>query len=758
MAKTDELEDPEIMMRSAAAVRFHEQDDTKFLGPSSGIAMTRLVMQLAKECTGARSISEIVSEVKARQIKAHFELEDTKPTSKIYPLTSNIAAEGLPSDRGLVDRLVQLFNLKVQPMYQMLHEPSFRKDLEAVYAGSTDDYQNFVVRMVIAISLQKADAQYAGLADSYYLAALQYLEPIIQAMDLRTLQCCVLIAEYSLVTPTRTAVYYIIGLAVRLVQALGFNEERTITKLPNGEDADVMEVDLRRRLFWCVWNMDMGMAHTLGRPTALATKQEHIDVQFFSTTDDNYITPNGIIPGKGGTLAKWVCIHFHKMRLVQLEIRRKLYRKLQEEPKNDRHPWFQTMERKMAEWRDRTPGDDVGSGLDKLWFVGQYNTIVVMLYRPSPQIPRPSVEAARRCFEACEFNIYLYRKQIEAKNVELNWIFSQSIFMTLNTVLWSLSYVEIRRSYPKHKVEELFSIALDAIDLTAQHWPGIVSAHELYICLIDACMRVYDSESDLPISARSPEASASPESVHSQHRSRTESPATLSTASFATTPDVSNAAQHIYSRQSHVGPPSINACEGQIPLPDLYNPFGYEMEPPHQLAPLLGDPVTQFPSGIPPPPTSAPSGMTSPSYEPNMPHPSAPFRPYDVPGDQFHRPVLEPDPVSSLDAGLAPPFPGAYPWDGRARSPIDSWRGPKYTRHGSPLPGPYGYEAKDEPYNDQYMYPQDSFYPRSDLYGLNPTQHTELLHELETNGVGNLDKQIQQQRAIWHRPRAPPSQ
>ena len=110
--KRDELDDPEFMMRSATVVRLQESEDAKFLGPASGIAMTRMVIQLAKECTGAETISEVISEGKARQIRDRFIEEEAKPFSKVYPLTSNIAAEGLPSDRGLVDRLVQLFNLR----------------------------------------------------------------------------------------------------------------------------------------------------------------------------------------------------------------------------------------------------------------------------------------------------------------------------------------------------------------------------------------------------------------------------------------------------------------------------------------------------------------------------------------------------------------------------------------------------------------------------------------------------------------------
>ena len=124
VAKTDELEDPEVMMRSAASVRIQNTEDSQFLGPSSGIALTRLVLKLAKECTGAEKISDVVSDAQAKQIKAAFTEEEAKPFSKVYPSTSNIAAEGLPPDQGLVDRLVQLFNLRGET-----HSPLQRGEL-----------------------------------------------------------------------------------------------------------------------------------------------------------------------------------------------------------------------------------------------------------------------------------------------------------------------------------------------------------------------------------------------------------------------------------------------------------------------------------------------------------------------------------------------------------------------------------------------------------------------------------------------------
>lgn len=533
----DAAEDPEAMMR-AATVNIQTEKDPKFLGPSSGIAITRLVMQLAKQFADATTIRDIVPAERARQIKDLNHQEQAKPTSKVYPLISDVAAVELPN-RALTDLLVTVYKLKVQPLYPALHEPTLDRDVDTVYGGDAVPSQHFVVRMVIAISLQKLDTQYAGLADSYYLAALKHLEPVVKAMDLKTLQCFALMAEYSLLTPTRTAIFYVVGIAVRLAQSLGFHEEKTITRPGPDGKIDYLEIDMRRRLFYCILVMELGLSHSLGRPSMLATSWSHLDVEWFETCDDKYITSEGIDPAADRpTLKKWICIHFFKMRVLQLEIRRKLYLKKRPEPKDDTDRWFIEMEAKLKAWRDASPSADEAIGLDKVWFTARYSTMVVFLFRPSPQVPRPSVQAALKCYEACEFAILIQREQITKKTVDMTWVFTQTLFMGINTMLWSLSYEEVRKKYNREAAANCLDTAMDAIQLASERWPGVTSAVKLYQNLIAAILKIYEKDGDVPISAASPSEIASPPlaSFPEGARSQTTSPATLSSISVATPP------------------------------------------------------------------------------------------------------------------------------------------------------------------------------------------------------------------------------
>ena len=255
-----------------------------------------------------------------------------------------------------------------QYLLPTLHEPSFHKDVEDVYRGSLDAYKNFTLRMVIAISMQKLDTQYAGLADSYYLAALPFLAQAMKPMNLGTLQCFALIAQYSLVTPTRTASYWVVGVATRLCQELGISEEATIELAPGRPPLDPLAIDMRRRLFWIITSMEMGLAHSLGRPSALGASFDHIDVKFFMAVDDYFITSSGVATQSRPSNKKYISIHFMKMRLLQAEMRRKLYLKKRPQPKDDQDPWFIIMQQKLDNWLLSSPMDE-GTGLNETWWV-----------------------------------------------------------------------------------------------------------------------------------------------------------------------------------------------------------------------------------------------------------------------------------------------------------------------------------------------------------------------------------------------------
>jgi hypothetical protein len=136
--------------------------------------------------------------------------------------------------------------------------------------------------------------------------------------------------------------------------------------------------------------------------------------------------------------------------------------------------------------------------------------MIVTLLRPSPQVPRPSVRSAIMCYEASATNIRCSSKQMENATVDITWIFVLTLFQSINTILWSVSYPEVRACHPKEELEENVDVVLDMIVKCRERWPGTSAASQLYSKLAKACLRSYgvrDSSSHAPssLSANSPQ-------------------------------------------------------------------------------------------------------------------------------------------------------------------------------------------------------------------------------------------------------------
>lgn len=115
----------------------------------------------------------------------------------------------------------------------------------------------------------------------------------------------------------------------------------------------------------------------------------------------------------------------------------------------------------------------------------------MFLHRPSPQILGITISSAHKIYDAAVSNIHLQKTQMILEPV-VTWIWTQSLFLALNTTLFCLSFPAIRKEQPKEQVELHVGIARSAIVLASQRWPGVESALELYDHLVAACLRIYD--------------------------------------------------------------------------------------------------------------------------------------------------------------------------------------------------------------------------------------------------------------------------
>lgn len=364
----------------------------------------------------------------------------------------------------------------------------------------------------------------------------------------------------------------------------------------------------------------------------------------------------------------------------------------------------------------------------------------VFLFRPSPQIPRPSLRAAKECYDACEYNIYMHRDQIESRSVELTWIFTQSIFMAINTILWTLSYAEIRQEHPRDKVKDHLGVALYCIGRASQRWPGAVSAHNLYQHLIDACLQIYDKDGDIPIAAGSPTDS----SDNNSHRSTTTSPALQHRA---------------LSKDIAVTPPPADT-----------KPFGYLLPPHQQYHPSPSqassydyDPTQSSPYSTtlqtPPMPNldslSPQSAQTRPSMEraSTGSFGSTNFN-FEAPFDTNFDPSSQFNPLPGTFGDMAINWNPQFNFSSGANGMNMTSTAPLFDTASfgdiglGPLQNAPPLQFSDVLYPQTWS--QDRGFGQNQTAGLTKEMHDELMQELQTGGAGQLQSMIQAQNALFY--------
>lgn len=155
----------------------------------------------------------------------------------------------------------------------------------------------------------------------------------------------------------------------------------------------------------------------------------------------------------------------------------------------------------------------------------------------------------------------MHRDQVANNTVDLTWIFAQALNMALNTLLWTLSYPGIRQEHPIEEVTGHLRVALDVISVSAERWPGVESALQLYKNLIAACLKAYGSDESYVV--HSPLNRLSPSSVQD-----TSTSPTLSTVSH---PTPTNAASIQPAKPMDKFTPE-SADFNTIPRPPMLNP------------------------------------------------------------------------------------------------------------------------------------------------------------------------------------------
>lgn len=170
-------------------------------------------------------------------------------------------------------------------MYPFFEEASFYASIEAVYSSETSKnlvaspFDEFCVRLVLAIAHagrmeQRGDGNYMA-AIGHVSAALAHAEHVLRPGSIASVQAMLLLHEYSMIDPHHFDSWGLIGAASRAMVDLGLHQDP-----PRSASISKAKLELRRRVFWCVYGFDRSTSLIQSRAFSFSDDSANVALPF----------------------------------------------------------------------------------------------------------------------------------------------------------------------------------------------------------------------------------------------------------------------------------------------------------------------------------------------------------------------------------------------------------------------------------------------------------------------------------------------
>nr|POE47601.1 positive regulator of purine utilization [Quercus suber] len=255
---------------------------------------------------------------------------------------------------------------------------------------------HFTVRMVLAIasgsmSDQRGDQNYLeGIG--HVCAALEYAEAVLHPGAISSVQALVLLTEYAMLDPHHFDSWSLIGAASRAMVDLGLHQDP-----PQGTPMSKGRLELRRRVFHCVYALDRSTSLVQTRSFSFSDDSAKVKVPFPKPSS----APTS--PAAVGQPRAWLqshdqCLDLIKLRKLQSVWYTDLFqsgRSRWDEP----YPYIWNTCDAMRRWFDNLSAGTTTNM--RAFFELELLYSYVYVLSPSPRVPGVDPFAQRLIFEYC---------------------------------------------------------------------------------------------------------------------------------------------------------------------------------------------------------------------------------------------------------------------------------------------------------------------------------------------------------------------
>jgi hypothetical protein len=433
------------------------------------------------------------------------DLNENHPRSILNPQQGKGLFHDLMPDEVGANKLLQNYLDRVITQYPIYHRNDVTTAFNAIYHSKAsipdeDSFRNrYIVCIIMAISLSTSARNNVQKANdlAYQLVrhAMQWI-PEVATNDLPGLQAILLLTQYIFLNPKMADLWLLTGLISQAVIDLGLHQE-----LPNDVKVSAYQRDMRRRIFWCAWEMEVGVCCIFLRPTSLAIRR--IDVAFPLEIDDTAITQSSMEPF--GRVSKFTQRIICRFRLIEADIIAVLWHG---DPISNEHPsleqWMQHCTDGMAEWQREIYANAKANkdrGLHARWNEMclysdiAFPYILSLLHRSSRRIPNPSRHQMMIALVNAVKVADGYFQQSEAEAGKIKYVFHpcHHVFNCALIFLQGLQRCkqEVANNYPWPQVEEWMRVFSKCFLSISERWGAAKRCYEEYERLLSPVRNEY---------------------------------------------------------------------------------------------------------------------------------------------------------------------------------------------------------------------------------------------------------------------------
>lgn len=433
------------------------------------------------------------------------DLNENHPRSILNPQPTQGLFHDLMPDEVGANTLLQIYLDRVITQYPIYHRNDVTTAFNSIYhrkasVPDEDSFRNrYIVCIIMAISLTTSARNRVQKANetAYQLVrhAMQWI-PEVATNDIPGMQAILLLTQYIFLNPRMADLWLLTGMISQAVIDLGLHQE-----LPDDPRVSAYQRDMRRRLFWCAWEMEVGVCCIFLRPTSLAIRR--IEVAFPVEIDDTAITQASMEPT--GRISKFTQRIICRFRLIEADIISVLWH-------GDSIPqdcasmeqWMQQCISAMEEWRQEiyvSAKANKDRGLIPRWNEMclysdiAYPYILVALYRSSRRVRNPTTSQMMIALVNAVKVADGYFRQSEAEAGKIKYVFHpcHHVFNCALVFLQGLQRCkqEVAESYSWQEVEEWMHVFAKCFLAIAERWAAAKRCLDEYERLLAPIKKEY---------------------------------------------------------------------------------------------------------------------------------------------------------------------------------------------------------------------------------------------------------------------------